>query len=137
MLLLAVLEKRGGLRLGASDAYINVVNGLELDEPGADLAAVLAMASSYTERIIPDNTAAIGEVGLTGEIRAVSGMEQRLSEVKRLGFERCIIPKSKGKPRNVPSGLELVEVRSLQEALSAVIGAKRPAEKDKADNSGT
>jgi DNA repair protein RadA/Sms len=136
-LLLAVLEKRGGLRLGACDAYINVVNGLELDEPGADLAAVLAIASSYTERIIPDNTAAIGEVGLTGEIRAVSGMEQRLSEVKRLGFVRCIVPKSKSKLWISPNGLELVEVRNIQEALSAVIGARRPAEKDAPDSSGT
>ncbi len=124
-LLLAVLEKRGGLRLGACDAYINVVNGLELDEPGADLAAVLAIASSYTERVIPETTAAIGEVGLTGEIRTVSGMEQRLSEVRRLGFDCCIVPKWKGVQRNVPKGLRLIEVRNIQEALAAVIGAKR------------
>ena len=127
-LLLAVLEKRGGLRLGSCDAYINVVNGLELDEPGADLAAVLAIASSYTDRIISDKTAAIGEVGLTGEIRAVSGMEQRLSEVKRLGFECCIVPKLKKERRAVPDGLELIEVKTIQEALAAVIGAKRKAE---------
>ena len=127
-LLLAVLEKRGGLRLGSCDAYINVVNGLELDEPGADLAAVLAIASSYTDRIISDKTAAIGEVGLTGEIRAVSGMEQRLSEVKRLGFECCIVPKLKKERRAVPNGLELIEVKTIQEALAAVIGAKRKAE---------
>ncbi len=124
-LLLAVLEKRGGLRLGACDAYINVVNGLELDEPGADLAAVLAIASSYTERVIPEKTAAIGEVGLTGEIRAVSAMEQRLSEVRRLGFDCCIVPKWKGAARNVPGGLKVIEVRNIQEALAAVIGAKR------------
>ena len=127
-LLLAVLEKRGGLRLGSCDAYINVVNGLELDEPGADLAAVLAIASSYTDRIISDKTAAIGEVGLTGEIRAVSGMEQRLSEVKRLGFECCIVPKLKKERRAVPNGLELIEVKTIQEALAAVIGAKRKTE---------
>ncbi len=131
-LLLAVLEKRGGLRLGSCDAYINVVNGLELDEPGADLAAVLAIASSYTDRIISDKTAAIGEVGLTGEIRAVSGMEQRLSEVKRLGFECCIVPKLKKERRAVPNGLELIEVKTIQEALAAVIGAKRKAEAEDA-----
>ena len=131
-LLLAVLEKRGGLRLGSCDAYINVVNGLELDEPGADLAAVLAIASSYTDRIISDKTAAIGEVGLTGEIRAVSGMEQRLSEVKRLGFECCIVPKLKKERRAVPNGLELIEVRTIQEALAAVIGAKRKTEAEDA-----
>ena len=128
MLLLAVLEKRGGLRLGTCDAYINVVNGLELDEPGADLAAVLAIASSYTDRVISDKTAAIGEVGLTGEIRAVSGMEQRLSEVKRLGFECCIVPKNKKERKPSPKGLELIEVRTVQEALAAVIGAKRRSE---------
>ena len=132
-LLLAVLEKRGGLRLGSCDAYINVVNGLELDEPGADLAAVLAIASSYTDRIISDKTAAIGEVGLTGEIRAVSGMEQRLSEVKRLGFECCIVPKLKKERRAVPNGLELIEVKTIQEALAAVIGAKRKAEAEAED----
>ena len=131
-LLLAVLEKRGGLRLGSCDAYINVVNGLELDEPGADLAAVLAIASSYTDRIISDKTAAIGEVGLTGEIRAVSGMEQRLSEVKRLGFECCIVPKLKKERRAVPNGLELIEVKTIQEALAAVIGAKRKTEAEDA-----
>ena len=131
-LLLAVLEKRGGLRLGSCDAYINVVNGLELDEPGADLAAVLAIASSYTDRIISDKTAAIGEVGLTGEIRAVSGMEQRLSEVKRLGFECCIVPKLKKERRAVPDGLELIEVKTIQEALAAVIGAKRKTEAEDA-----
>ena len=131
-LLLAVLEKRGGLRLGSCDAYINVVNGLELDEPGADLAAVLAIASSYTDRIISDKTAAIGEVGLTGEIRAVSGMEQRLSEVKRLGFECCIVPKLKKERRAVPNGLQLIEVKTIQEALAAVIGAKRKTEAEDA-----
>ena len=129
-LLLAVLEKRGGLRLGSCDAYINVVNGLELDEPGADLATVLAIASSYTERIIPEKTAAVGEVGLTGEIRAVSGMEQRLSEVRRLGFDCCIAPKLKGDRRSVPDGLRLIEVRNIQEALAAVLGAKHRTDGD-------
>jgi len=128
MLLLAVLEKRGGLRLGSCDTYINVVNGLELDEPGADLAAVLAIASSYTDRVISENTAAVGEVGLTGEIRAVSGMEQRLSEVHRLGFERCIIPRRGRGKLSAPAGLELVEVGNVQEALAAVIGARRHGE---------
>ena len=124
-LLLAVLEKRGGLRLGTCDAYINVVNGLELDEPGADLAAVLAVASSYTDRAISDKTAAIGEVGLTGEIRGVSGMEQRLTEVSRLGFERCVVPRRKAGRKTAPTGLELIEVGTVQEALAAVLGARR------------
>ena len=125
MLLLAVLEKRGGLRLGSCDAYINVVSGLELDEPGADLAAALAITSSYTDRAIPEKTAAVGEIGLTGEIRSVPGMEQRLSEVQRLGFQCCVVPKSLGKQITVPRGLELIRVQNIQQALAAVLGAQR------------
>lgn len=128
MLLLAVLEKRGGLRLGGCDGYINVVNGLELDEPGADLAAVLAVASSYTDRPISEKTAAIGEVGLTGEIRSVSGMEQRMAEVRRLGFETCLTPRLK--QEKLPEGLRVIQVKSVSEALAAVIGAKRNTEKE-------
>jgi Predicted ATP-dependent serine protease len=101
-----------------------VVNGLALDEPGADLAAVLAIASSYTDRIIPEMTAAIGEVGLTGEIRTVPGMDQRLSEVRRLGFDCCVVPRRKGR-QSIPEGLRLIEVGTVQEALAAVIGARR------------
>jgi len=134
MLLLAVLEKRGGLRLGSCDAYINVVNGLALDEPGADLAAVLAIASSYTDRVIPEMTAAIGEVGLTGEIRTVPGMDQRLSEVRRLGFDCCVVPKRKDKRLIAPDGLKLIEVGTVQEALASVIGAKRITAEDTGDN---
>jgi DNA repair protein RadA/Sms len=125
MLLLAVLEKKGGLRLSACDAYLNVVSGLELDDPGADLAAILAIASSYTDRPIPAMMAAVGEVGLTGEIRLVPGMEQRLGEVRRLGFHSCVIPKQNKKTFSVPSGLELIEVSTVQMALAAVLGAQR------------
>ncbi len=125
MLLLAVLEKKGGLRLSTCDAYLNVVSGLELDDPGADLAAILAIASSYTDRTIPAMMAAVGEVGLTGEIRLVPGMEQRLGEVRRLGFHSCVIPKQNKIKFSVPSGLELIEVSTVQMALAAVLGAQR------------
>jgi DNA repair protein RadA/Sms len=131
MLLLAVLEKRGGLRLGSCDAYINVVSGLELDEPGADLAAALAITSSYTDRAIPEKTAAVGEIGLTGEIRSVPGMEQRLSEVQRLGFQCCVVPKSLGKQITVPRGLELIRVQNIQQALAAILGAQRKTAEEK------
>lgn len=136
MLLLAVLEKRGGLRISACDAYINVIGGLRLDEPAADLAAVLAIASSYTDRSIPDQMAAIGEVGLTGEIRSVSAMEQRLAEVRRLGFDTCIVPHLRESKLKLPDGLKLIQVKSISEALSAAIGAKRKSEETEA-NSGT
>lgn len=136
MLLLAVLEKRGGLRTSACDAYLNVIGGLQLDEPAADLAAVLAIASSYTDRPIPDQMAAIGEVGLTGEIRSVSAMEQRLAEVRRLGFDTCIVPQLREKKLKLPDDLKLIQVKSVSEALSAAIGAKRRNE-EKDINSGT
>lgn len=121
VLLLAVLEKRGGLLLGNCDAYLNVIGGLSLDEPAADLAAVLAMASSFRDRTVPHDLAAIGEVGLTGELRAVSALGQRLSEVQRLGFTKCLIPKRVQGKLIVPEGLELIRVSNIREALAALI----------------
>ena len=124
-LLLAVLEKRGGLKMSASDAYINVVGGLDLTEPAADLATILAVASSYVDKPIGDDVVAIGEVGLTGEIRSVSFINQRISEVHRLGFKKCIVPIS-GKTKYIaPKGLKLIEVKSLRDALSSALGAKK------------
>ena len=130
MLLLAVLEKRGGLRISSCDAYINVIGGLRLDEPAVDLAAVMAIASSYTDRPIPGKMAAIGEVGLTGEIRSVSAMEQRLAEVRRLGFDTCVVPHLRDSKLKLPEGLKLVRVRNISEALSAAIGAGRNNEEE-------
>ena len=121
MLLLAVLEKRGGLMLSNCDAYMNVIGGLSLDEPAADLAAVLAMASSFRDRAVPHDLAAIGEVGLTGELRAVSALGQRLSEVQRLGFTKCLIPKRVQGKLIVPEGLELIRVSNIREALAALV----------------
>lgn len=122
MLLLAVLDKRGGVSLGGSDVYINVIGGLELDEPAADLATVLSIVSSARDRVIPYDTTAVGEVGLTGEIRSVNALNQRLTEVARLGFRRCVIPAHvRGEVQKVP-GLELVSVRNVREAVLAVLG---------------
>jgi DNA repair protein RadA/Sms len=121
MLLLAVLEKRGGLSGSGCDVYINVVGGLELDEPAADLSTVLALASSFRDKPIGADVAAIGEVGLTGEIRAVRHLPQRLSEIARLGFRRCVIPaRSHGEPA-APSGLELIPVVNVRQAIDAVL----------------
>jgi len=120
MLLLAVLEKRGGLMLSNCDAYMNVIGGLSLDEPAADLAAVLAIASSFRDKPVPHDLAAIGEVGLTGELRAVSALGQRLSEVQRLGFNKCLIPKRVQGKLVVPDGLELIRVSNIREALTAL-----------------
>ena len=116
-LLLAVAEKRAGMKLSVFDAYINVIGGLRLDEPGADLSVALAVASSYRDQPIADDLVAIGEIGLTGEIRAVSFMNQRLSEISRLGFKKCIIPKKASEKLEIPSGLTVYYVRNLREAI--------------------
>ena len=121
MLLLAVLEKRGGLMVGGCDAYVNVIGGLYLEEPAADLAAVLSLASSFRDRPVPNDLAAIGEVGLTGELRAASALSQRLAEVKRLGFTKCMIPKRAQGKLAVPEGLELIRVANIREAMAALL----------------
>ena len=117
-LLLAVLEKRGGLMVSSCDAYINVIGGLFLDEPAADLAMVVALASSFRDRPVPGDLAAIGEVGLTGELRSVNALAQRLSEVHRLGFTKCLVPQRTGSKLEVPDGLQLIKVRNIREALA-------------------
>ncbi len=117
VLLLAILEKRAGLMLGAFDAYINVVGGLTLDEPAVDLGAMLAIVSSYLDRPIRHDLAVFGEVGLSGELRAVSGASQRVSELARLGFRACILPASNMDGLKCPSGLQLLPVRDIREAI--------------------
>ncbi len=121
MLLLAVLEKRGGLLLNNCDAYLNVIGGLYLDEPAADLAAVIALASSFRDKPVPGDLAAVGEVGLTGELRAVNALSQRLSEVQRLGFTKCLIPKRGSDKLPNLNGLQLIRVSNIREALAAIL----------------
>lgn len=121
MLLLAVLEKRGGLLVGSCDAYINVIGGLNLDEPAADLAMIMALASSFRDKPIPNDLVAIGEVGLTGELRAVNGLGQRLSEVRRIGFTKCLIPARNSGKLAEPEGLQLIRVKNIREALAAIL----------------
>ncbi len=120
-LLLAVAEKKAGMKLSMLDAYINVIGGLQIDEPGADLPVVLAIASSYMDKALPDNMAAIGEVGLTGEIRSVSHINQRLAEVARLGMKCCIIPKSAPEKLVIPDGLQVYCVSNLKEAIEKAL----------------
>ena len=117
MLLLAVLEKRGGLAVSGCDVYVNVVGGLQLDEPAADLATLLAVASSYRDVPIGSDLAAIGEVGLSGEVRSVTQLDHRLSETARLGFRRCIIPAHVRGDVQAPPGLKLISVRNVREAI--------------------
>lgn len=120
-MLLAVLEKRSGLPVGSCDSYINVIGGLSLEEPAADLATSLAVASSYLDRPLGADLAAIGEVGLSGEIRSVSALNQRLSEIHRLGFKRCVIPAHVRDELGSYDGLELIPVKSISEAIAAVL----------------
>jgi DNA repair protein RadA/Sms len=120
-LLLAVLEKRGGMKVSMFDAFINVIGGLRLDEPGADLPVILALASSYRDTPIADDLVAIGEVGLTGEIRSVSHLNQRLAEVSRLGFKKCIIPKGVAQKLEIPEGLTVYRVRNIREAIETAV----------------
>ena len=120
-MLLAVLEKRGGLQVSGCDTYINVIGGLSLDEPAADLATVLAIASSFLDRPLGADLAAIGEVGLSGEIRSVSVINQRLSEISRLGFQRCVIPGHVKDELKQFEGLTLIPVKNISQALAAVL----------------
>ena len=120
-LLLAVAEKRAGLKMSMFDAYINVIGGLQLDEPGADLPVILAVASSYWDSAIAHDLVAIGEVGLTGEIRSVSNMNQRLQEVARLGFKKVIIPKYGAEKLEIPQELTAYCVKNLQEAIAVAM----------------
>lgn len=117
VLMLAVMEKRAGMKMSMFDAYVNVIGGLRLDEPGADLPVVLALASSYRDQCIPDDLVAVGEVGMTGEIRAVSHMNQRLAEVSRLGFKKCMIPRGGSEKLDIPEGLTVYRVKNIREAI--------------------
>lgn len=121
VLMLAVIEKRAGLKMSIFDAYINVIGGLKLVEPAADLPIVLALASSYRDQCVTDDLVAIGEIGMTGEIRSVSYMNQRLSEIARLGFKKCIIPKSGSEKLDIPEGLTVYRVRNIREAIETAL----------------
>ncbi len=119
VLILAILEKRVGFKLGVYDAYINVVGGMYIDEPAIDLPAALAIASSYLEKPIPQSLAAFGELGLSGEVRAVNGAIHRIAELKRLGFKKCILPKTCMKDLKKVDDIELIPVSTLREAIKA------------------
>lgn len=120
MMMLAVLEKRGGLMLSNCDFYVNVIGGLTLDEPAADLALIVALASSFRDKPVPFDLAAIGEVGLTGELRSVNAINQRLSEVRRLGFTKCLVPVRSSGKLLAPNGLDLIRVGNIREAIAVL-----------------
>ncbi len=119
-LLLAVLEKREGLRFSQTDVFLNVAGGVRLEEPAVDLGVALAVASSLKDVPLDSSTAIVGELGLGGEVRAVSRIDARLAEIKQLGFERALLPKANMKGLKGPKGLELLPVRRLAEAIDLV-----------------
>lgn len=121
VLLLAVLEKKAYLPLSNQDAYVNVVSGIKLDEPAADLGIALAVASSFKNVAISKDLVAIGEVGLTGEIRAVNSIEKRVKEADRMGFKQCMIPESSKKQLKYKGDIDIIGVRNIKEAIQVAL----------------
>jgi DNA repair protein RadA/Sms len=118
LLISAVLSKRLALKLHEHDIFLNVIGGVQIDEPAADLAIAVAMASSYYNAPVPADMAFVGEIGLNGELRTASQLGTRLMEAAKLGFKRVMVPKMRKASVDVPQGLKLVEVRNIGEALA-------------------
>lgn len=119
--ILAVLEKRVGLNLSKQDVYVNVIGGVEISEPAADLGIALAVATCARDVVVDSHTVIIGEIGLSGEIRAVNNIEKRLNEAQKLGFKKAIIPDSNSKFENKFSKMEIVKAKRLIDAISACV----------------
>ena len=120
-LLMAVLEKRVGLQMGNCDAYVNIAGGIRMNEPAIDLGIVLALVSSYKNRPIDEKTICFGEVGLSGEVRAVNMAEQRVAEAKKLGFTVCVLPEATKSALSAISGIRLIGVKSVKDAIDLVV----------------
>jgi DNA repair protein RadA/Sms len=123
----AVLTRRVGLKLAEQDIFVNVVGGIQIDEPAADLAVAAAIASSWRDVPVKADAVLIGEIGLAGELRMPSQMQARLREAQKLGFKTAIVPKAIRKGEGYPQGIEIVEVRSLDQALQAAFATQKPA----------
>ena len=119
-LLMAVLEKRMGLPLSNYDAYVNIAGGIRMNEPAADLGIVMAIASSYKNKPIAEDTIVFGDVGLSGEVRAVTMPEQRVAEAKKLGFKTCIVPAVALKSIGKVDGIEVIGVNSVNQAMNYI-----------------
>lgn len=120
-LLLAVLEKRMGLQLGSCDAYVNIAGGIRMNEPAIDLGILLALISSYKDRAVDEKTICFGEVGLSGEVRAVSMVQQRVLEAKKLGFDTCILPEVCRENLKEIKGIKMVGVRNIKDATGYIM----------------
>jgi DNA repair protein RadA/Sms len=125
LLIAAVLTRRLGLKLSEQDVFVNVVGGLQIDEPAADLAVAAAIASSWRDISVKADSVLIAEIGLAGELRMPGQMQARLREAQKLGFRTAIVPKALRKGEPYPKGIEIVEVRSIQQALDAALNVQR------------
>jgi len=125
LLIVAVLTRRMGFRLAEQDVFVNVIGGLKIDEPAADLAVAVALASSYLDRPVPADLAIVGEIGLSGELRAVSQLPIRLNEAAKLGFRRILVPRARRKDDLAVKGLEVIPVRSIAEAFRVAVPEKQ------------
>jgi DNA repair protein RadA/Sms len=125
LLIAAVLTRRVGLKLSEQDVFVNVVGGLQIDEPAADLAVAAAIASSWRDIPVKADSVLIAEIGLAGELRMPGQMQARLREAQKLGFRTAIVPKALRKGEPYPKGIEIVEVRSIQQALDAALNVQR------------
>lgn len=121
LLLVAVLSKRVGLRLHDQDVFVNVVGGLKINEPAADLSVAVAIASSFRDVPVPADLAIMGEIGLSGELRSISQATRRLNEAARLGFERCLLPRSVRLSADKPAGIKVIRAGSLRQALEVAL----------------
>ena len=119
-LLMAVLEKRLDMKIGDFDAYVNIAGGLKISEPAIDLAVVLAVVSSFRNKAVDDSVIAFGEIGLSGEVRAVSNAAIRVAEAKKLGFSKCILPAASLESAREIKGIELLGVKSIVDALELI-----------------
>ena len=119
-LLMAVLEKRVGLQIASSDAYVNIAGGMKIQEPALDLGIVMALVSSYKNRPLEDGLMVFGEVGLSGEVRAVSMAGQRVQEAKKLGFTTCVVPAACMDGLTGIKGIKLIPVASVQDAMELI-----------------
>jgi len=119
-ILLAVLEKKAGFKLQTQDVNVNITGGLKVDEPALDLGMVSAIISSYQDRALPSDLAVVGEVGLAGEVRAVSQIQPRLNELKKLGFKRVIMPQSNLKGLDFDPMLNLIGIKSIHDLLDYI-----------------
>ena len=129
LLISAVLTRRVGLKLAEQDVFVNVVGGLQIDEPAADLAVAAAIASSWKDISVKADAVLIGEIGLAGELRMPGQMQARLKEAQKLGFKTAIVPKALRKGEGYPKGIEIVEVRSVDQALNAALGNSKEKSK--------